>query len=528
MAVREAVIARDEAPVRITSSARRGVVPSEARRSRSRSRAYPAWLVLALDGTALSLALHPLWSHDAATAAGYLAMAMALLAMAGHVRPHLALRLANDVSALLLATALPLVVLAGILGNGAAAHDLVTRFPIAVALLVVSRSVGNAIIRAARVRRIVQERTVIVGAGCVGADLAQVLRAHPEYGLVPVGFLDDFDEDSVLPLPLLGKVDSLEDILRSFDVRRVVVAFGGRRDPDIVKVIRAAARMEADVHVVPRFFELGASPHCANTEDVWGIPLVWVRRAALRSLPWRTKRLIDVLVASLGLVVTAPLLALIALAVRLTSPGPILFRQERVGQRGTLIEVLKFRTMYVNSDSDTRWSVGKDGQTRVGPLLRKTSLDELPQLINVLGGDMSLVGPRPERPHFVANFQTDIPNYGDRHRVPVGMTGWAQVHGLRGDTSLQERVRFDNRYIDEWSLSQDLLILARTFSAIAKEALGGRGSAGETVPQAAGPSDDERGARRPLALRLPTMRRRVQLAAGNSHLAAAATGAGPG
>jgi exopolysaccharide biosynthesis polyprenyl glycosylphosphotransferase len=175
------------------------------------------------------------------------------------------------------------------------------------------------------------------------------------------------------------------------------------------------------------------------------------------------KRGLDVLVAGVGLLAAAPVLAVAAVAVHVSSPGPILFRQMRVGRGGRAFALLKFRSMRMNDDSDTAWSVADDDRvTPVGRFLRRTSLDELPQLLNILSGDMSLVGPRPERPHFVEQFVETIPGYRDRLRVPVGLTGWAQVHGLRGDTSIADRVRFDNAYIENWSLWLDIVILART------------------------------------------------------------------
>jgi lipopolysaccharide/colanic/teichoic acid biosynthesis glycosyltransferase len=167
------------------------------------------------------------------------------------------------------------------------------------------------------------------------------------------------------------------------------------------------------------------------------------------------------------LVLTAPLLVVAAIAVVATSPGPVLFRQMRVGQRNQLFELLKLRTLHVNDDGDTTWTTDGDRRiTRVGGFLRRTCIDELPQLINVLRGQMSLVGPRPERPHFASGFCDEIQGYGDRQRVPAGLTGWAQVHGLRGDTSITERAHFDNHYVEHWSLWQDTVIVARTIGAV--------------------------------------------------------------
>jgi lipopolysaccharide/colanic/teichoic acid biosynthesis glycosyltransferase len=153
--------------------------------------------------------------------------------------------------------------------------------------------------------------------------------------------------------------------------------------------------------------------------------------------------------------------------VRRSSPGPVFFRQSRIGKDERQFELLKFRTMRVNDDSDTTWSVADDARvTQIGRFLRRTYLDELPQLLNVLRGEMSLVGPRPERPHFAQRFAQEVPRYDDRHRVPGGITGWAQVHGLRGDTPIPDRARFDNHYIENWSLWRDVVILARTIASV--------------------------------------------------------------
>ena len=206
-----------------------------------------------------------------------------------------------------------------------------------------------------------------------------------------------------------------------------------------------------------------------------------VRRAALRAGAWKVKRVADVLVSAMLLLLLSPLLAVLALAVRLSSPGPVLFRQRRIGQHGHEIEVLKFRTLRVNADADVTWSVEDDPrQTTVGRWLRRLSLDELPQLWNVLRGDMSLVGPRPERPHFVSRFSAQVTHYADRHRLPVGLTGLAQIHGLRGDTSIEERARFDNYYIEHWSPWEDVKVIIATVGVILRDAL--RASSGSDRP----------------------------------------------
>ncbi len=185
--------------------------------------------------------------------------------------------------------------------------------------------------------------------------------------------------------------------------------------------------------------------------------------AVSRALAWFLKRLLETFVAGVALVLLSPVWLVIALAVWSSSRGPVLFRQRRVGRGGRPFNLLKFRTMEVNTDSDTTWSVDTDSRiTPVGRFLRDTSLDELPQLLNVLGGQMALVGPRPERPYFVRQFGAEVPDYAARHRVRPGITGWAQVHGLRGDSSIPDRVRLDNDYIDNWSLRRDAVIVVRT------------------------------------------------------------------
>jgi len=208
-------------------------------------------------------------------------------------------------------------------------------------------------------------------------------------------------------------------------------------------------------------------------DTVWGVPLVRLRRAPYRSPVWRVKRVFDLCVSGLALVLLLPVLCFVAVAVRLDGGPGIFFRQERIGVDGHRFQVVKFRTLRPldETESATHWNVALDARlSRTGRLLRKTSFDELPQLVNVLRGDMSLVGPRPERPYFVDQFRTAHPSYEARHRVPSGLTGWAQVHGLRGDTSISDRARFDNYYIENWSLWLDVKIILRTLGAVIRGA----------------------------------------------------------
>jgi exopolysaccharide biosynthesis polyprenyl glycosylphosphotransferase len=335
------------------------------------------------------------------------------------------------------------------------------------------------------------ERTIVVGAGPVAQQLTESLLRRRDFGLEPIGFVDDI-VDAPGPLPLVGSPNDLRQALSEHGATTLLLAFGPVKDPELVHRVRTAVGSDpVRVLAIPRFFELGIA-RSAEHDSLWGYPLVELSPPPHHRPTWRMKRVVDIVAAATFLVLLAPLYGLIALAVKLSGPGPVIFRQERVSLQGEPIEVMKFRTMAPNSDSDVRWSVDDDDRvTRVGRILRPTHLDELPQLLNVLRGDMSLVGPRPERPHFVHQFNQEIHDYQHRHRVPAGLTGLAQVNGLWGDTSIRDRSRLDNRYIEDWSLLSDLRILGRTLGTLA----GSRNDDAEGQPSSLAPSlvEDETG-----------------------------------
>ena len=368
------------------------------------------------------------------------------------------------------------------LGGDVSASSLLSRIAVVTALLACARAVAYGVVRHARRVGLVRHRTLILGAGEVGRQIASAALAHPEYGLLPIGFLDSeaaeaaVDHDS-LPVPVLGDYAELAHHIRHEKVSEVIVAFTGdgvadssvqaAHDAELVDAVRACDRMDCEIFSVPRFFEL--HHRSRDMDELWGISLVRARRATWRSGSWQVKRMIDVVVAGLALVLLSPLLLAIAIAVRIENGPGVLFHQERVGLDGHLFTLLKFRSLRLpeGPDAPAVWSI--NGDARLGPvgrLIRATSLDELPQLINILRGDMSVVGPRPERPAFVEEFTAAIPRYTARHRAPAGLTGWAQVNGLRGDTSIEERARFDNYYIQNWSLWLDAKIIARTVSSV--------------------------------------------------------------
>ncbi len=363
-------------------------------------------------------------------------------------------------------------VVTGVFVPASEAVGLITLWPVASLGLIAGRGLLYATVRAARRRDHGLAATVIIGAGPTAEAIARILEQRREYGLDPIGFIDSLDpDDEDLPLPLLGRPAELVDVMARTNARNIVVAYGAARESDMIGILRTAHELPYDVFALPRFFELGRAADGRPADDLWGFPLVRVRRPALTSLTWQMKRVFDVVVASVLTLLLAPVMAVVAAAVKLTSPGPILFRQTRMSRKGRVFDMLKFRTMYDTDDPDASWGTPEDRITRIGRILRPTCLDELPQLINVLRGEMSLVGPRPELPKYVERFADEVRGYSERHRVSAGLTGWAQVNDLMGDdASMEDRTRFDNGYIESWSLWQDVVILFRTLPALFRRA----------------------------------------------------------
>jgi exopolysaccharide biosynthesis polyprenyl glycosylphosphotransferase len=320
--------------------------------------------------------------------------------------------------------------------------------------------------------------TLIVGAGVIGARLVMRLTAERGYGLRPVGFLDadpmPVPQRLGMPaIPVLGGPDALLDAVQQTGARHIILAFSSEPDHVLVSKVRECQELGIEVSLVPRLYE--AINDRTTLDHVGGLPLLALHSVDPRGWQFAIKHAFDRGLALLLLLLAAPAVAVIALLVDMTSPGPVFFRQRRVGRDGHEFDLFKFRTMRL-PDSELDFEPedgfapggieGIDRRTRVGRVLRELSLDELPQLLNVLRGDMSLVGPRPERPEYVARFARDVARYEDRHRVKSGITGWAQVHGLRGQTSIADRVEWDNFYIQNWSLRFDLRILVLTVAEV--------------------------------------------------------------
>ncbi|HSK96325.1 MAG TPA: sugar transferase [Euzebyales bacterium] len=340
-------------------------------------------------------------------------------------------------------------------------------------IVLLLRGVSYSMVRRMRVHAGWQEPAVILGAGTIGQRLATALTNHPEYGLQVLGALDEVPGTDMLPV--LGPPDLLDRLIRERNVTRVLLAYGPFRDATVVDAVRTAARYGVDVEMVPRLYDAGSSPDRPEFEHIRGIPLYRLHRAAPHTRSWKAKRAFDIVVSAALLALVWPVLAALAIAVRVSSPGPILFRQIRIGQHGDPFELLKFRSMRVNTDSDETWNVAADDRvTTIGKIMRRTSLDELPQLWNVVRGDMALVGPRPERPTFVEQFTAQVEGYETRHRLPVGLTGLAQVHDARGDTPIAERARMDNHYIEHWSLWRDVRIMFDTVRVVVNDVANAR------------------------------------------------------
>lgn len=313
-------------------------------------------------------------------------------------------------------------------------------------------------------------RTLILGSGPIARQLSNNLKNMPEFGLLPVALVDrEIEPAQPIPGVVTGKLDSnLPALIREHRATTVIIAFGSFSDGDLRKALRSCVREAAELYIVPRLPEYLDRDN--RTEMIGALPLRRVARAAHRSLTWFLKRPFDILVSGVALVLLSPVLLALALMVKINHrTAPVLFRQERIGMDGKPFELLKFRTMTPADpgESDSRWNIAGDARlTRLGATMRRFSLDELPQIYNVFRGDMALVGPRPERPYFVEKFSQEFPDYPERHRVPVGLTGWAAINGLRGDTSIRDRALYDNFYIENWSPWLDLKILLLTFRAV--------------------------------------------------------------
>lgn len=325
------------------------------------------------------------------------------------------------------------------------------------------RRVTWSVVRKLRQRGYNNSNALIVGTGRTARKAAQALRNANWMGIRTVGFIEDRPNRFASDLNVLGSVPDLPRLVEEHKIEHVFIALPLNRLDGARRVFETLSRSMVEVRLIADVPNLAGLSLTTTILD--GLPVVGLRESPHFGLNVVVKRAMDVTLSLLGLIFLSPLMAAIALIIKWTSPGPVFYRQERCGLNGRPFWMLKFRTMCMDAEAQTGpvWAKKDDPRrTRWGAFLRRTSLDELPQLINVLRGDMSLVGPRPERPVFIHQFCKSIPNYMARHCVKAGITGWAQVHGWRGNTSLRKRVEYDLYYITHWNPWLDLRILWMT------------------------------------------------------------------
>ena len=308
------------------------------------------------------------------------------------------------------------------------------------------------------------DRVLIAGNGELARAVVERMNAHRhELGFTLTGFLRNGEADAVAGLPCLGTIEEAEEVVRTHNIDHVFVALPHASSEAMMNLLDRLMRSVVSIHVVPDLLQFMVLR--SRVEDLDGLPTINLSETPLEGWSRFVKRGFDLVVASIALLAVSPVLALVALAIWLEDRGPVFYRQVRMGLDGKPFEIVKFRSMRVGAEAETGavWADRDDPRrTKVGSLIRAWSIDELPQLWNVVLGDMSLVGPRPERPQFVEQFRAEYPHYMLRHKVRAGMTGWAQVHGWRGNTSIRMRIEHDLYYIENWSLMLDLKILFMT------------------------------------------------------------------
>jgi exopolysaccharide biosynthesis polyprenyl glycosylphosphotransferase len=343
---------------------------------------------------------------------------------------------------------------------------------IGIVLVSFARTVTLSVQMSMRARGMGEDRVLIVGEGDPGRLVLQRIRQVPQLGYKPVGCLIAPGSDgSRAELPVLGTTLDIATVIRQHQIADVIVAMPTLSHEQMIDIVSLCQGERVNIRVFPDLFQMLSSG--LETVDLAGLPLLTIRDTAMRGWDIAIKRTMDVVGAALGLVLLSPWMLLIALAIKLTSPtGPVFLCQERVGLDGKPFQCLKFRSMRPDAEKHTGpvWATADDPRrTWIGTFLRRYSLDELPQLINILVGEMSIVGPRPERPHFVAQFRQTVPGYWARHREKAGLTGWAQANGLRGNTSIEERTAYDLWYVENWTPWLDIKIMLRTLFVVFRD-----------------------------------------------------------
>ncbi len=340
-----------------------------------------------------------------------------------------------------------------------------------IGLVTVGRFVHGEVVGVLRTREVARDRLLVIGAGKTGSLVLETIARSPWLGYEIVGVLRHgqngqaaLGEETIGGFPILGDDTQLATLTRQYSIDEVIVALTGTPHEEVLRLAQGLIDQPVNIKVYPDTFQLITNNEL-SLDDLGGLPMVSVRNVALRGWNRVVKRVMDVTLSAFILTMISPLLVLLATLIKLTSPGPVFHLQERVGHDGRFFLCIKLRSMAVGAEDSTGpvWARPDDPRrTGLGRFMRRYSLDELPQFVNVLLGEMSIVGPRPERPHFVEQFSQSIPGYAYRHHEKAGITGWAQVNGLRGNTSIEERTRYDLYYVENWSPLFDIKIIVKT------------------------------------------------------------------
>jgi exopolysaccharide biosynthesis polyprenyl glycosylphosphotransferase len=435
------------------------------------SRLMCAWMLVPLVDFALMvtpLAWRPPQIHAVVVLAGFAAI---LLSGGGRYRARLHLSVLDELPTILTRLLTATATVASVALYMHQREAVITFLETAcqgMALVLVGRVITTRLIAFGRRSGIVQHHTVLLGGGPLAAELAKILDQHPMYGHRVHGFVDDGDHfPAEKYVPRLGRLADLDIAVAATGASVLLVADGNFEERALMDAVRTEQCQTVDLLVVPRMHHFHTQTGLAD--HIGSIPIMRIRNPNLHGPARMIKRLFDIAFSAAALIVLTPVLIVAALAVRIEGGSGVIFRQVRVGRDGKHFQLLKLRSIRPadEHESETKWCVATDRS--IGPagrFLRCTSIDELPQLWNIIRGDMTLVGPRPERPHFVELFSAQFDIYAHRHRVRAGLTGLAQVSGLRGDTSIADRARYDNFYIENWSLWLDIKIILRTFREV--------------------------------------------------------------
>ncbi len=343
---------------------------------------------------------------------------------------------------------------------------LVVFFTLNVVLTVAERNAVRLVLMNARKLGLNQKHVILVGYSRAAEEYIDRIVQNPQWGYRIMGILDDNVPTGTLyrNVEVLGATESLSYILDGNNPDEIAITLGLNEYYKLERIVAMCEKSGVHTKFIPDYSNI--IPTKPYTEDILGLPVINIRHVPLsNTFNMMVKRSMDVVGSLVCIVLFSPVMLLAAIAVRVSSPGPLIFKQERVGLHNQPFQMYKFRSMEVQSKADEKkgWTIKNDPRvTPVGRFIRKTSIDELPQLFNVLKGDMSLVGPRPERPQFVEKFREEIPRYMIKHQVRPGMTGWAQVNGYRGNTSIKKRIEHDLYYIENWSVGLDIKILLMT------------------------------------------------------------------